>query len=946
MFLDNMKRTTYVTVFILLCLASICLQSPISGATGPTGWPHDKSDLAPDPAVTYGVLPNGFRYAIRPNTEPAGGVSLRILFRTGSLMETERQRGLAHFLEHLAFNGTTHYPAAGQLDEYIQRIGAEFNAHTFFEKTVYDLDLRQNAPERIRDGLQIFRDYAGGILLQEDEIEQERGIILAEKRQTADDWSERTFNAWLRFLFPDTRVPNCMIIGEEEVIRNATRQDFLEYYTTWYTPDRMFLVVVGEVSPDQIAPLIAEFFGDLQQKEPISDPDLGTADIQGVSATLHMEPEAPETRIEIWSGRPFIPELDTRERRLDIIRLNMANAILSERFDDLHKQEAASLLGAGISSGNLFKLLDTSSLALSCQPDQWEVALHSAEQELRRALEFGFTEAEVEEQKAIWRNAAEESVKSASTRHSAGLADDMVEAFMADEVFLSPETALELVREAVDGLTPDILLERFRRAWQQDGRKIFVSGNLRLENAEQTILTAYQQSQQIAVTPPTAQQALTFAYTDFGAPGQIASRTDHADLELTQIVFANNVRLNLKPTDFKSNEILVEVRFGSGLLSLPEDKPGLQIVTENVLLDGGLEAHSLDDLERLRAGKSFEFNFSVTEDAFVFNGGSSSDDLQDLLQHLCAYLIAPGYREESFRMFQRGLEPWYNELEHTIGGVIDRQVRCFLRSGDARFCAPPIETLRQRTLQEVAEWLADPLRVGYLELSLIGDFETDAVLPLAALTFGALPSRDAAKPSFDKARQVRFVQGTAQQAFSFQTNDPKAAAGVFWPTEDRSNVRNVYHLNVLAAILGDRLRVTIRENMGAAYMTEASNDSSQTFPGFGFMQTLAIVAPDAVEQIGETIVQIAGELARNGAAPDEFERALAPIRKGLQQAQETNGYWLSYISGSQEFPAYLEELRTIVREYDTVSLDTVNALAAKYLSAVSGVRIMIVPNSL
>ena len=938
-----MKRLGYVVALILIFTAICGIQGHAFDAAQPAEWPHDTSDLAPDPAVTYGVLPNGFRYAILPNNEPAGQISLRILFQAGSLMESEQQRGLAHFLEHMAFNGTTHYPVAGKMDEYFQRVGTEPNASTSFDWTVYDLELPQNNAEFIRDGLQLFRDYASGILLQEEEIDKERGVILAEKRQTGDDWGERTVTAWLNFLLPDTRIPDRIIIGVEDIIRHATRQDFLDFYTTWYTPDRMVLVVVGEVSPDQIVPLVEEFFGDLSPQEPMRDPDRGTADIQGMSAALHTELEAPVTGIEIWSGHPFTPNIDTRAQRLDDIRLRMANAILSERLDDLSKHEESSFLGGSVDSEEMFELLDATSLVLVCQPDHWEAALSTAEQELRRALQFGFTGAEVEEQKARRLNTAEEAVKTVSTRHSGYLADELIEMFLADKVFIHLETELELVRDVVDGVTPEILLERFRRAWKQEGRRIFVFGNLQLEDAEQTILAAYQTSQQVAVTPPEEQQALTFAYTDFGTPGNIVSQTTQEDVGLTQLVFANNVRLNLKPTDFKANEIWFEVRFGSGLLSLPEDQPGLQHVTEDVFLDGGLEAHSRDDLERIRAGKWFGFLFSVADDAFVFSGISSSDDLRDLLQHLCAYLIAPGYREESFRMFQKTLEPWYTHLEHTIGGVWERQIDCFLRSDDPRFCVPAEATIRQRTLQEVADWLAEPLREGYLELTLVGDFETDAVLPLVASTFGALPEHNADKPAFDKARQVHFVQGTRQQVFPFQTDDPKAEVSVIWPTEDESNILNVYHLRLLAAILDDRLRVTIRENMGETYSTTVFSSNSPTFPGFGLMEASVQVAPDKVELVGDTIVQIAEDLAQNGATQDEFERALAPILSDLKEAQEENGHWLYFLSGSQEFPVYLDWARHIVDRYTSASLERVNALAKQYLSAESGVRIMIVP---
>ena len=223
-----------------LCILSALLASAAYAVPAPL-FPQEKSDLQPDPAAAFGALPNGIRYVILPNREPKDRASLRLLVLSGSLEETEGQRGLAHYLEHMAFNGSTHHPP-GTLVEYFQRLGMSFggdtNAYTSFERTVYMIELPDTRPATVAEGLGVFADMAGGLLLRPDMIAKERPIILSEKR-TRDSADYRQFVASYGFLLPDSLLPRRMPIGQQEVIDRASRDDFADLYDAWYRPERM-----------------------------------------------------------------------------------------------------------------------------------------------------------------------------------------------------------------------------------------------------------------------------------------------------------------------------------------------------------------------------------------------------------------------------------------------------------------------------------------------------------------------------------------------------------------------------------------------------------------------------------------------------------------------------------------------------------------------------------
>ncbi|WP_237023399.1 M16 family metallopeptidase [Lacunisphaera limnophila] len=231
---------------------------------------HQASDLPADPGIKWGRLDNGLRYALLRNAEPQGRISARLAIKAGSLHENENQRGVAHFLEHMAFNGSRRFPAANVI-EFFQKLGMDFggdtNASTGFDRTIYQLELPDTKPETLRESLTWFADVADGLLLDPQEIDKERGIILSEKR-ARDSVALRTFMAELEFLVPETRLPQRLPIGTEEVLRTAGRERFVEYYDSWYRPDRMILVLVGDIEPLQVEPVVREILGAVTARAP------------------------------------------------------------------------------------------------------------------------------------------------------------------------------------------------------------------------------------------------------------------------------------------------------------------------------------------------------------------------------------------------------------------------------------------------------------------------------------------------------------------------------------------------------------------------------------------------------------------------------------------------------------------------------------------------------
>ncbi len=437
---------TQLLLRFLLALA-LFVAPVVHGKTTPSSakappFPQEGSDLKPDPAARFGKLPNGLRYVVMPNHEPKGRASLRLLVSAGSLNETGDQRGLAHFLEHMAFNGSKHYPP-GTLVEFFQRMGMSFggdtNASTTFDRTLYLLELAHADDATIAEGLRVMGDYAGGLLLTDEEIDRERGIILSEKR-ASDSVGYRTFVAQFESMLGTTLLPKRMPIGLPEVITKAQRARFLDFWNTWYRPEKMVVVVVGDFTDEAaVEKMVSSEFASLKARAPARpDPSLGQpAKFDGVRAVFHPEPEAPATSISLSTISPYKREPDTAAREVKRLPRFLALAMLNRRFSILAKKEDAPFVSANASYSEQFNFLRAAEVEVTCKPEQWSAALAVGEQELRRALEHGFTPAELTEAAANMANSLEQAVKTAATRHSNRIADDIVQNLFAGEVFTS-----------------------------------------------------------------------------------------------------------------------------------------------------------------------------------------------------------------------------------------------------------------------------------------------------------------------------------------------------------------------------------------------------------------------------------------------------------------------------------------------------------------------------
>lgn len=901
-------------------------------------WPHERSDLEPDPALHFGRLPNGFRYVLMQNQEPKNRVSMHLNVQVGSAHEKEEERGLAHFLEHMVFNGSTHF-APGELVKYFQKIGMQFgpdaNAHTSYFETVYDILLPEGDLKSIDEALTVFKDFAAGALLLESEIDRERGVVLAEKRER-DSASYRTHVAVSKFEFPDSILSKRFPIGTETVLRNVNRDQVKAFYDRWYRPDKMILVMVGDFDVQAAARMIGDRFADLTVRDgKPEDPDIGPIHHKGISPFYHFEKEAGNTQasIEVMKTVPERP--DTKAFRLALWKREAAHRIVRERLEAALSAPHPPFSSAGIDGGFFLRKIEYAQIYAECSPEQWGRALAVLEKTLRQALEFGFTGSELARVKKEIAAEMDKAEAGAATRNSRYLARKLIAHLNSGRVFLSPVQEKTLFGDAIAAFTPDTVHHAFQAAWAPDHRLILVTGNADLtgylDAPEDRIRRVFEASQEEPVKAPISRKGVRFPYLpEPEFPGKILRRTEIPDLGIVQVDFENGIRLNLKKTDFEANTVRANLIFGFGRSDAPAEFPGIGILAEAVVNESGVGRLNRHELEQALAGSNTQVGFRVAEDHFAFRGTSVTGEIPLLFQLMGTRLLNPAYREEAYRLAMKRFRQHYAEADHSVEDTLRFYGVPFLAGGDGRFGYPSWERFSQIPLEEVRGWLSENFERARLELSVVGDIPVEEVISLASRYFGSLGKRSGVERT-RPVSGVRFPEGQTR-VFPVDTRIPKALSVVAYLTEDIWHIGRTRRLNVLAQVLSERLRVTIRETQGAAYSPTAFHRPSRTYADYGMLWAMAYAKPDAIHTLVSEIASTAAALGRTEIPAEELQRAKEPILTGIKDTMRRNGYWLdTVLTGSRDHPEQLEWSKTILSDYAAVTPEEIRTLADTYL---------------
>ena len=914
---------------------------------------HQASDLPMDEDITYGVLENGLRYAVMSNDTPSRTATLLMRVDAGSLDEDETTRGLAHFLEHMAFNGSDNVPE-GELTKRLERLGLAFgadtNASTSFDRTIYSLELPEVSDELLDEALFSFRETAERLTLDPDAIDRERGVIQGERRARNSPGARAGIEA-LRFRAGGTDLADRLPIGTEDTIDSVTPEQFRAFYQSQYRPEDTFVVLVGDRPAEQLATKIADAFADWQAVgEAAPDAKADPFDVDAPRYGAFFDPEVT-TNITLMTAEPARSEAETRDtaaNRAARLPLSFATAIFNRRLSRLVRNGEAEFTGAGAGTSDFYDAARMSSLGISAEPDKIEPAFMQAERELRRAVEHGFTQAELDEQLANFRKSLEVAVQTSPTRRTPALARRILGAFAGESVMTSAASGLERYDAVKDTITLDAVNAAFADAWKrlETAPQVFLQSDRTVEDPEGYLSALLAKSRSVSLDAPEDTDAGEFAYSDFGEPGRVVERGKVDDFDLTTVTFDNGVRLTMKKTPYETDVIRIGVKTGRGTSYFPQDNPAFSWSLGSVVGGSGLGEHTSDALQTLNAGKAVGVGRSFQFRHMALAGATVPSDLDRQMELITANLIDPAYREEVAESYKGRLRAIWETLDSTPSGAAGMKISSLLSSDHWSAAYPTLQQALDIDLAALEGWYDDNIRNAPIEIAVVGDIDEDAVIASVARTLGALPDRDFdfAPPNPEAIEGYVFPNGSKRPVEITHSGDAETAQlRIYWPLPNHAETQTDRELNVLVDVFQLELTDLLREREGATYSPRVFKSNPDDFPDWGYLGINVEAKPDELDRLGALVEEAAAELVEGGISDDEFARAIKPTLENLETSLENNNYWIGVASVAQSDPARLDDYRTRDAAYQNMTKEQVLAQAKRVFDPERAVRVHVVP---
>jgi zinc protease len=927
---------------VLAAGAPAAAQPPASAAVPVAG-----TGLRPDPAVRTGVLPNGMHYEIMRNATPPHNASLRLRIGVGSMYERDDQRGIAHFIEHMVFNGTTHVPR-GEFVKRLERAGLKFgpdtNAVTGFDQTVYMLDLPETDGATVDTALLLLREAASEVTFASEAIQSERGVVLSEERVNATP-AYRSAIDQLGFLYRGDILPDRVPIGLTDVLKTAPRERFVEFYNAYYRPERATLVVVGDFEPEAMEAKIRARFGDWTARGP-AGPELAASKIgaRAPEARVFSEPGLASSVSLSWVGPPDLRPTSAALESQKLVRA-LGFHMLNLRLSHLATGESPPFIQASAHIEEEADRAQVVQISALTAPGGWQKALAAIDREARRATSTGFTQPDLDRAITEVRTAFTNRAAGAATRQSEALAQALVAAVNDKEVFTTPADDLALFEATVRSLTLRQVNETLQAQFARGGPLLYLSSPTPVEGGEAALRTAYEAAHQAPLAAVAAEQARAWPYTGFGTPGRVVERRELPGLGATAVRFANGVRLTVKPTDFAKGQILVNARIGNGLLDVPPARAkDIWAFRSGAFGLGGLGRINYEDIQQALASRVAGAGFAIGEDAFSLSGRTRPEDLSIELQLLAAYATDPGYRPSGWNRI-RALAPTIHEQMATSpGGVAGRDLGALMRSGDPRWRTPSRQEMEASSIETGRAVLQPALERGAIEIVMVGDVTVDEAIRQVAATFGALPPRRPAAPPAT-ARRVRFpAPGLVRETHRGRAD--QGIAVIAWPTVDLySDTKRARALNVLAQVLQLRLIEEIRQKQGTTYTPQSAHAPSTVFPGYGYMIAQIEAPPAKLDGFLSDAAKIAADLRDRPVSEDELQRAKKPAVESILRQRASNAWWLGDLARVQTRPEVARALATQIAEYQAVTPADLQQAARAYLVDAKAWKLEVVPEA-
>ena len=904
--------------------------------------------LPSDPAVRVGKLPNGLTYYIRQNAKPEKRVELRLVVNAGSVLEEDDQRGLAHFLEHMAFNGTKNFPKT-EVVKYLEsigvRFGADLNASTSFDETIYILPVPTDSAGILEKSFQFLSDIATGITFDSMQVVGERGVVLEEWRGRLGA-GERILDKQLPVLLAGSRYAERIPIGLPTIIEAANPAPLRRFWNTWYRPDLMSVVAVGDLPPQRMQALITKYFGTM--KKPVAPKARMVSVVPNVDSTritILKDKELTNTQLSVRWQRPSSTDKTVGDYRTSIVE-RLQDAMLNMRLSEIAQKPDAPILGGGAARGNFVRPLDIYLLSGTPKEGLAMPALALLLTEAERVRQHGFLQSELDRARTNFLRGYERAFDERSKTESATYVEEYIANFLSGEAFPGIAYETDLARK----LLPLVTIDEVNRLAKADrgaaNRTVAITSPDKDGLAVPTdadvkkVLASVAASTVVAYTENIAEGALV---PTAPAPGKVVSERVIADVGLTEWVLSNNVRVYVKPTDYKADEILMRAWSPGGISQLPDDDVLRAQQAVDAMGRGGLGNYSLVDLRKKMTGKAANVSPFISELSEGLNGSASPKDLETLMQLVWLRLEAPRPDTTAFQAMIQQYTAALSNKDVNPQSVFGDTIQVTLAQGSPRIKPLDVGRLKELNLTRMEEIYRDRLSDATdLTFLFVGTVDLAKLKPLVEQWIGALPASGRKEVGKDVGPKMLTgsVDKTVKKGIAPQSSSLVLMFGnANWSREQS------YIATSLGELLEMRLLDRLREAMGGTYGVSVSSSISraprqewQTAIQFGS-------APDRAEALYKAVLQEMDSLKRVPPSAAEVERVREQQRRELEVARKQNNYWMSALATKIEFG---DDPSTVLQAEQLMAALTPAQLmeaAKKYLDIANIARFVLQPEA-
>ncbi|SFD04393.1 M16 family metallopeptidase [Spirosoma endophyticum] len=904
------------------------------------------SPIPLDPDVKVGKLPNGLTYYIRKNTEPKNRAELRLVIRAGSVLETDNQQGLAHFMEHMEFNGTKNFPK-NELVNFLQsagvRFGADLNAYTSFDETVYQLPVPTDSADVFVKAFQILEDWAHNATIEPTEVDKERGVIL-EERRLGRGAGQRMRDQYFPLLLNNSQYSKRLPIGTEQVLTTFKPETLRQFYKDWYRPDLMAVVAVGDFDMKQVEGIIREKFGRIPAvKTPKPRTEYEIPAHKDTKVVIVTDPEQPNTVVQVIYKRPEIKEKTLNDLR-ESIKRGLFNTMLGNRIQELTQQADPPFLGGYSNYSDFLGNLDAFTSIAVAKEGNVERAIRAVLNENARVKQFGFTPTELARAKQEFLTNVEQAYSERDKTRSANFVNEYVQNFTDKSPYTSIEFYYNFLKKEQDGIKLAEVNELVDQFIHNDNRAVIVMApekdKAKLPTVPQILsyvddagkgLTAYEDK---TIDSPLLAKQPT------GSP--VVDEKQIKDIGVTEWTLKNGVRVVLKPTTFKNDQILFSASSfgGTSLYDLTDFQSARFSSTLTAM--GGTGEYNQIQLGKFLSGKQVSVFPFVGELSEGINGSAAPKDLETALQLLYSYFTQPRKDPDVVKGF---LSNQRSALQNRINtptpqGVFQDTVTVTLGNNNPRRQPLKPDDLAKidldRALNIYQERFAN---AGDFTFYFVGNFKEDQLKPLVEKYLGGLPATD--KKEKFKDLGIRIPSGQISKTV-YRGVDPKASVQLVYSGDLIWSPETTTQLDALAEVLEIKLIEKLREEESGVYGVGASAAYSK-YPVSRYTFRINFgCAPENVEKLIAKTQELINDLKQKGALPADIAKFKAETKRETEVQLKDNQFWLGYLQNQYYNGDAPDEVLHESEQLAKVTVDSTKAAANQYLGS-NLIRLVLMP---